>query len=64
VPKQKTHKGAAKRLSVTGSGKIRRRKAWRGHNKQKKSSRRWRRVQGTTVLEGGDEKRARRLLGR
>lgn len=64
MPKQKTHRGAAKRLEVTGSGKIRRRKAWRGHNKHKKSSKRWRRVQGTEILEGGDEKRARRLLGR
>lgn len=64
MPKQKTHKGAAKRYKVTGSGKISRRNAWRGHNKHKKTSRRWRRVQGETVLEGGDAKRASRLLGR
>ena len=64
MPKQKTHKGAAKRLKVTGSGKIRRRKAWRGHNRHKKSSRRWRRVAGETGLAPGDAKRAARLLGR
>ncbi|MGH9032615.1 MAG: large ribosomal subunit protein bL35, partial [Acidimicrobiia bacterium] len=29
MPKMKTHRGAAKRFRVTGSGKIRRRKAFR-----------------------------------
>ncbi len=64
MPKQKTHRGAAKRLKVTGSGKIRRRNAWRGHNRHKKTARRWRRVAGDSTLTGGDAKRARRLLGR
>ena len=64
MPKQKTHRGAAKRLKVTGSGKISRRKAWRGHNRHKKSGKRWRRVQGETILKGGDARRAARLLGR
>lgn len=64
MPKQKTHRGTAKRFKVTGTGKLRRRKAWRGHNKHKKSSARWRRVQGDTELSKGDEKRINRLLGR
>ncbi|CAN5460213.1 MAG: 50S ribosomal protein L35 [Acidimicrobiia bacterium] len=64
MPKQKTHRGAAKRLQVTGTGKISRRNAWRGHNRHKKSGRRWRRVQGESVLTGGDARRAARLLGR
>ncbi|MFQ5554320.1 MAG: 50S ribosomal protein L35 [Acidimicrobiia bacterium] len=64
MPKQKTHKGAAKRLKVTGTGKIRRRKAWRGHNRHKKTARRWRRVAGDSALAPGDAKRAARLLGR
>jgi large subunit ribosomal protein L35 len=64
VPKQKTHRGAAKRLKVTGSGKIRHRKAWRGHNRHKKSANRWRRVSGEATLTGGNAKRAARLLGR
>ena len=63
MPKQKTHKGAAKRLKVTGTGKIRHQKAWRGHNRHKKTSTRWRRVRGTAVLTGGDKKRVDRLLG-
>jgi large subunit ribosomal protein L35 len=64
VPKQKTHKGAAKRMRVTGTGKIMHRKAWHGHNRHKKSGRRWRRVAGDAVLTGGDAKRSARLLGR
>ena len=44
MPKMKTHRGAAKRYKVTGSGKIRRRKAFRSHLLEKKSSRRTRRL--------------------
>ncbi len=62
MPKMKTHKGAAKRFKRTGSGKIRYRKAWRGHNRYKKNSRRWRRVDGNGILSGGDEKRIDRML--
>jgi len=64
VPKQKTHKGAAKRFKVTGTGKIRHNGAARGHNRHKKNARRWRRVAGDKTLTGGDAKRAARLLGR
>lgn len=64
MPKQKTHKGAAKRFKVTGSGKIRHRNAGRVHNRHKKSARRWRRVDGDTTLEGKNAKRVARLLGR
>ncbi len=64
MPKMKTHRGAAKRFKVTGTGKIRRRKAWRGHNRHKKSANRWRRVQGEADLAPGDARRVGRLLGR
>lgn len=58
----KTHKGAAKRFKRTGSGKIKHRKAWRGHNRNKKSAARWRRVKGTSTLSGKDAKNVDRLL--
>ena len=64
MPKMKTHKGAAKRFKRTGSGKIRTRKAWHGHNRNKKTSARWRRTKGTGTLSGGDAKRVDRLLGK
>ena len=62
MPKMKTHKGAAKRFKRSGSGKVRHRKAWRGHNRNKKNSARWRRVKGMGNLSGGDAKNIDRLL--
>lgn len=64
MPKMKSHRGAAKRYKVTGTGRIRRRKAWRGHNKHKKSNARWRRVQGDQDIHRADLPRVRRMLGR
>jgi len=63
MPKMKTHRGAAKRFKVTGSGKITRRKAFRSHILEKKPSKRTRRLARTAVLQGGDLKEAKRLLG-
>lgn len=63
MPKMKTHSGAKKRFKVTGSGKIMRRKAYRAHILEKKSSRRTRRLAGETELQGGDRDRVKRQLG-
>ena len=38
MPKMKTHRGAAKRIKVTGSGRLRRRNANKNHILEKKSS--------------------------
>lgn len=62
MPKMKTHKGAAKRFKRSGSGKIRHDKAWRGHNRSKKSATRWRRVKGKANLSGKNAKRMDRML--
>ena len=43
MPKMKTHRGAAKRFKVTGTGKIMRRKAFKSHILEKKSPARKRR---------------------
>ncbi len=63
MPKMKTHRGAAKRFKVTGSGKIMRRKAYRAHILEKKSSVRTRRLAGETEVTGGDRDRMKKLLG-
>lgn len=63
MPKMKTHKGAAKRFKVTGSGKLRRRQAHRGHLRLAKGKDSYRRLKGETGLAPGDEKRIKRLLG-
>lgn len=62
MPKIKTHKAAAKRLGVTGSGKIYRVKSWRGHHLEIKSSRRTRRYEGKAILSAADERQAKRLV--
>jgi len=63
MPKMKTHRGAAKRFKVTGSGKIMRRKAFRNHILEKKPSKRTRRLAREAEVLGGDRDQVRRLLG-
>jgi large subunit ribosomal protein L35 len=63
MPKMKTHRGAAKRFEVTRTGKIRRRRAFKNHILEKKSSDRKRKLGKPTVVASADRKRIRRLLG-
>ncbi|GAH28732.1 50S ribosomal protein L35 [subsurface metagenome] len=64
MPKIKTHKGAAKRFKVTGSGKIVRVKAYKGHILTKKNAERKRRLGRKQEVSASDKKKVRRLLGR
>ena len=64
MPKQKTHSGAKKRFSVTGTGKIRREKAGKRHLLEGKSSKVTRRMTGTVTVAKADTKRVKKLLGR
>ncbi len=63
MPKMKTHRGAAKRFKVTGSGKIVRRRAFRSHILEKKPSTRTRRLAREAELSGGDRASVKQLLG-
>ncbi len=62
MPKMKTHKGAQKRVGVTGSGKLFRVKSWRGHHLEIKSSRRTRRYAGKSIVGPEHSDQLRRLL--
>lgn len=62
MPKMKTHKGAAKRFKKTGSGKLKRHKAYKSHLTGKKTSKRVRNLRKATLVSAGDEKRIRPLL--
>jgi large subunit ribosomal protein L35 len=64
MPKMKTNTSARKRVKVTGTGRLRRRKAFRSHLLEKKSSRRTRRLGRDTDFAPGQEKRVKRLLGK
>jgi len=63
MSKMKTHRGAAKRFKVTGSGKLRRRQANLSHILEKKSPKRKRRLSGETDVHKSDERNVRRQLG-
>jgi len=62
VPKMKSHKAAQKRIGKTGSGKIIRVRAWRGHHLEIKSSRRTRRYAGKSIIGGAHARQVQRLL--
>ncbi len=63
MPKMKTHKGAKKRFSVTGTGKVRRLKAYKSHILTKKSSKRKRNLRRATIVAtNGEARNIKRLL--
>lgn len=64
MPKVKTRRSAAKRYQITGTGKIRRRHAYRDHLLEGKPTTRTRRLGRKAEVEGGDRKTALRLLGK
>lgn len=63
MPKLKTHKGTAKRVKVTASGKLVRRRAFGGHLLAKKSKSRKRNINTPATITGGMAKNAKRALG-
>ena len=63
MPKMKSHRGATKRFSITGSGKVKRHKAFKSHILTKKTSKRKRRLrQDGVIATRGEEKNIKRLL--
>jgi large subunit ribosomal protein L35 len=63
MPKQKTHKGTAKRVRVTGTGKLMREQANNQHKFEHKSSTRKRRLDQDQVISKADTKGLKKLLG-
>ena len=63
MPKQKTHKGTAKRVRVTGGGKLMREQANNQHKFEHKSSTRKRRLEKDQVVSKADTKGLKKLLG-
>ena len=62
MPKLKTHKGTAKRVRVTKSGKIKRGQANHGHLMTGKGGKRRRRLRRGVIAAPGDARRLARLL--
>lgn len=63
MPKGKTNKAIAKRIKVTGRGKLRRYPAGAGHLKSRKTNKQLRRFRKPRGLSKGYAKQARKLLG-
>jgi large subunit ribosomal protein L35 len=62
MPKIKTNRGAAKRFGKTGSGKIKRRRAFHSHILTSKSQKRKRRLRSGTHVSPVDAKNIRKLI--
>ena len=62
MPKMKTRRSAAKRFKTTGSGKIKRNKAYFSHILTKKSSKRKRNLGKTEIVAPADEKRIKTMI--
>ena len=63
MPKMKTHKGTAKRVKLTGTGKVTRRRAFGGHLLSKKSASRKRTIGSSAEVTGKIAKYIKRALG-
>jgi large subunit ribosomal protein L35 len=64
MPKNKTHSGTAKRVRLTGKGKLRHEQTNRQHLFEHKSSRRTRRLNGNVDFAPAEVSRIKKLLGR
>jgi large subunit ribosomal protein L35 len=63
MPKMKTNSGAKKRFKTTGSGRLKREKAFHSHILTKKSQKRKRNLRKSTLVASVDEARVKRMLG-
>lgn len=62
MQKMKTRRAAAKRFTLTGSGEIRRNKAYKSHILEKKSPKRKRNLRKAALVVAADKKRAIKCL--
>lgn len=60
--KMKSHRGASKRFKLTGTGKVKRNKAYKSHILTKKSAKRKRGLRKATLLGSADLKRIKSVL--
>lgn len=60
--KMKTHRGSAKRFKRTGSGKLKRYKAYKSHITGKKSQKRIRNLRKSTLVSPSDQKRIDQMI--
>jgi large subunit ribosomal protein L35 len=62
MPKMKTKSGAKKRFTLTGTGKIKRKHAYKSHILTKKATKRKRNLTYFTTVNKADESNIREML--
>lgn len=62
MPKLKTHRGLAKRVKITATGKIKRSKAYHSHLLSSKTPKEKRRLSKSDTVHPSDAKRIRNLI--
>lgn len=62
MPKIKTSRSAAKRFKLTGSGKLKRNKAYKSHILTKKSTKRKRNLRKSTITDSTNVKNMKKIL--
>ncbi len=62
MPKMKTSRAAAKRFKVTGSGKLKRNKAYKRHILTKKSPKTKRNLRKATLVDKSNVKNMKKIL--
>jgi len=63
MPKMKTNSGAKKRFALTGTGKIKRKHAFKSHILTKKTKKQKRNLTNTGLVNKVDEKSVKQMLG-
>ncbi len=62
MPKLKSHRGFAKRIKVTGTGKLKRAKAFHSHLLSSKTPKMKRRLSKADTIHASDAKRVKKLI--
>lgn len=62
MPKMKTNRSAAKRFHKTGTGKLKRNKAYKSHILTKKTTKRKRNLRKPTMTDASNEKNMKKIL--
>ena len=63
MPKVKTKSGAKKRFSLTGTGKVKRKHAYKSHILTKKTTKQKRTLTHIGLVSEADENRVKKMLG-
>ncbi|MCX5841610.1 MAG: 50S ribosomal protein L35 [Deltaproteobacteria bacterium] len=62
MPKIKTHRGAAKRFSLTATGRVKRSKAFTSHILTSKTTKRKRNLRKGAILDKTNEREIKKLI--